>query len=148
MLQIGTRNSDEGKNEKLLFVDFYVKCPSCSSICTAGDEAPRTVTSAQLHTLNHGSIKVDVAKISCTECGMEIPYDGLCDSLLRLNKGHLFTRELIDSWVWELCGTGGKFRDSFVSWDSRCVIPSTKMHLIGVPPEVNRQRGNEALLSF
>ena len=131
LLQLSMRNVETEKDEKLLLVDFYVKYWSCSTICTEVNAASHSVTSAQLHTLHHGSIKVDVAEIICLACGKQIPYDGLCNSLFRLNKGYIFTRELIDSWVWELCRTGGTFRDSFFSWDSRCVTPSTKIHVIG-----------------
>ena len=133
---------------KLLLVDFYVKCPSCGFIVTDGNEAERTVRIALLHTLHHGSIEVEVADIICKNCRSEIPYDGFCDALFCLNKRHIFTRELIDGWLWEVCGTGGTFRDSFFSWDSRCVSPSSQFTLIRGPPRVNRQRGNEAFSKF
>ena len=32
LLQLSSRNVETGKSEKLLPVDFYIKCPSCSSI--------------------------------------------------------------------------------------------------------------------
>ena len=46
---------------------------------------------------------------------MYIPYDGVSDDLFRISRKHVFAQELLDSWLRDICGTGGTFRDVFSS---------------------------------
>ena len=77
-----------------------------------------------------------------------IPYDGRVDALFSSRKEHIFTRELLDPWLWDVSGTGGKFRDAFYSWLSKSSISSASCHRLGNERDFARKRGNEAFSTF
>ncbi len=45
-----------------------------------------------------------------------MPYDGIFDGLVRASRYHSFTRELPDAWMFDVCGSGTTFRESFSAW--------------------------------
>lgn len=49
---------------------------------------------------------------------MYITYDGISDGLFCISDKNVFTREVLDSWVLDVCGTRGTFRDTFSSWSA------------------------------
>ena len=65
-----------------------------------------------------------------------------------LSRKHVFTLELLDSWLWDICGTGGAFRDVFSSWESKTYCTSGSFHRLGTESNVTQQRGNEAFPAF
>jgi len=60
----------------------------------------------------------------------------------------VLTRELLDSWIWDICGRGGTFRDSYLSWASRSSSPTASLHSLGAATVINRQRANESFCKF
>lgn len=48
---------------------------------------------------NHGNFEIGVIDHVCLYCGQYIPYDGLSDALFCISRYHVFTRELLDSWL-------------------------------------------------
>ncbi len=82
------------------------------------------------------------------DCRQWITYDGYSDSLFCLNKTHLFKRELLDPWLWDLCGTGSTFRDVFSSWMTKGLASSGAFHRLGREIGVPHTRANEAFSLF
>ena len=56
----------------------------------------------------------------------------------------MFIRELLDAWVYDVCGAGTPFRNAFSSWMPTCTSESAAFNLVGYVPTVNRQHANEA----
>lgn len=50
----------------------------------------------------------------------------------------------MDALVWDICGTGGTFWDTFPSWASKLWFTSAFYHPVGKEPRWNRQRANDA----
>lgn len=69
----------------------------------------RRNTALALHTLHHGSVKIDFDDLRCNVCCRFTAYDGLHDRLFSVNKQHLFTRELLDVLMWDVCRFSGTF---------------------------------------
>jgi len=138
----------EGGPYRLTCIDAQVLCPHCSVILRGTEVVERYRRVTTLHTLHHGSVDIEVIDLRCTSCLRIIPYDGMSDSLFCSNNKHAFTRELLDAWLWDVCGTGGSFRDAFSSWAAKSVSTSTALHIIGKPPDLNRQRANDAFTQF
>jgi len=123
-------------------------CSNCGLDAKTVEHPAVQLRSVSVNTLHHGAIDVRVTDFICTTCGMYIPYDGFDNSFFCLTKKHVFTRELLDAWLWDLCGSGGTFRDVFSSWSSQGLASSASFHRLGNEVEINRQRGNEAFSAF
>ena len=53
---------------------------------------------------------------NCRTFEKVIAYDGQDDALFCMVKYHAFTRELLDSWVHDICCTGITFREAHSAW--------------------------------
>lgn len=135
-------------NEIFLAIDEEAICPSCGLDAKQSEEDNCRIRSASVYTLHHGAIDIKVTDFICLNCRRCIPFDGYSDAFFCLTKKHIFTRELLDAWLWDLCGSGGTFRDVFSSWSSQGLAESASIHRIGREMDINRQRGNEAFSAF
>ena len=54
-------------------------------------------------------------EFSC-EYGNIVLHDGMRDGIFCANRHHVFCRELLDAQMYDVCGVGMSFRDSFSSW--------------------------------
>lgn len=129
-------------------VDDEVYCSNSEIDLKEGGNGISHVEKCVLHTLHHGSIPYLVTEFTCSNCGLRVFYDGLCHGVFRLNKTHLFSRELLDMWLWDICGTGGTFRDAYSSWSSKSYAATASLHRIGTDNFASRQLSNEAFTSF
>jgi len=129
-------------------MDDMVICPRCKMDLTQLESRITIARKALLHTLHHGTIYIQVTDFSCGDCRQYIPYDGYSDALFCVDKNHILTRELLDAWLWGLCGTGGTFRDVFSSWQTQGLAPSSSFHRLGAEINLHRQKGNEAFSAF
>ena len=80
----------------ILAVDDEAYCPCRLSFTS--DSRTTEGRHVVLHTLHHRSIQLMLLDSICGDCQTILLYDG---------KKHIFTRELLDSWVWDICSTGG-----------------------------------------
>ena len=147
-----TRSGEDDVNEEgfVYFVgrDPIQTCKNCGECVTNDTECERITRRASLHTLHHGCIPIAVIDSRCPKCHRLIPYDGAFDALFCTRKDHVFTRELLDAWLWDVCGTGGTFRDAFYSWETKTSMASASLHRVTTKYSFARQRGNEAFSAF
>lgn len=106
-------------------------CRECKYDASLSNETKAVRKLVQVHTLHHGTITICAIDYACGYCGNLIPYDGLRHGLFRINKKNLCTQELLDMWVWDVCGSGGTFRDAYYSWASKSTAFSASHHPIG-----------------
>ena len=116
---ISANNLSDASTLKFVGEDNYAWSHSCESRTVGYSFTKSNPRSFVLHTLHHGTIRIAVRDIICDVCRCLLPFEGAIISLFGLNKKHSFARELLDSWFWDICGTGGTFRDAFYSWHSR-----------------------------
>ena len=93
---------------------------------------------AALHALHHGNITIWVTDFVRGYCNELFPYDRLVDGIVCVKKKDVFSRELLDTWLWDMCGTGGTFRDDYSSWSSKSTANSASFHRIGTSSNVSR----------
>ena len=84
-----------------------------------------------LHTLHHGTTTIVAIDFKCSKCGRFVSYDGAYDALFSVRKEHVFTHELLDAWLWDVCGTGCTFRDAFYSWSAKNNMWSASLKRVG-----------------
>lgn len=64
-----------------------------------------------LHTLHHGSVEIQVRYFKC-EYGNIMLYDQVSDGMYCATQRDVFGSDLLDGWVFDVCGAGMSFRDS------------------------------------
>ena len=69
----------------------------------------------KLHMLAHGTLNIIVHDFVCA-CGNVVAYEGQADGTFCASQPHSFCRELLDPWVFDVCGLGLTFREAFHSW--------------------------------
>ena len=137
-----------GNSDVVTAIDNEARCSICRKDVKVGGNFSQTIRSTVLHTLHHGSIPFRVIDIVCMDCGITIPYDGVSHGVFRVNQNHLFARELLDMWLWDICGTGGTFRHAYSSWSSKSYAATASLHRIGTDNFASRQLSNEAFTCF
>ncbi len=65
-----------------------------------------------------------------------------------VTKKHIFSRELLDTWLWDICDTGGTFRDVYTAWSPKACASSSSVHRIGSSEIVSSQLSNESFTLF
>ena len=108
---------------------------------TSSKEYFRNTREMLLHTLHHGSISIHVQDFRC-ECRNLILYDGMSQGLFCASRRHAFTRDLLDTWMFDVCGVGMSFRDSFSSWKRKSCSHSASSIWAQQKPIVKRRMGN------
>ncbi len=129
-------------------IDSDIVCPDYTTEFSTSELTQYHTRKVMPHTLHHGCSELSVADFTCTHCKRTIPYDGLSDGIFCLNKKHVFTRELLDMWLWDLCVTGSTFRDIYSSWETKTRAVSACFHCDGSSEILNMQKCNEAFTSF
>ena len=71
-----------------------------------------------------------------------IPYDGMSDGLFSTTSQHIFTRDLLDAWMFDVCGVGMSLKDAFASWKRESSSYSDSSIWLQNPPLLKRRMGN------
>ena len=100
-----------------------------------------------LHTLLHGRILIEVEDKICV-CGSMVWYDCLTDGVACASRYNAFTRELLDSWMFDVCGAGLMFRESFASWKRKTHAVSIRDSIIDDPTVLQRRMANGAFSMY
>ena len=86
-----------------------------------------------LQTLFHGRVRIQVEDKRC-KCGEIMPYDGIFDGIVCASRYHYFTPELLDAWMFDVCGSGITFREFFSAWKRKSRAISIEDCIIDEPP--------------
>jgi len=100
---------------KFVGVDEVAICSTCSEDIVSEETTAKLIRNGALHTLHYGTINIAVTDFVCGLCGLRDVFDGLSDGIFCFSKKHVCARELVDMWLWDICGTGGTFRDVYTS---------------------------------
>ena len=68
-----------------------------------------SIRSVNLHTLHHVSVCIGVVDITYGNCQMILRYDGEWEDIFSASKSDVYTRELLDTWAYEVCVKGPPF---------------------------------------
>ena len=128
--------------------DIALECSCCRYEIPPTSRNKTVKRETLLHTFHHGTVPIHIYDLRCDVCRQLNSYNGLDEGIFALDKNHDFMGELIDSWMWEICGTGGTFRDTFSSWASKRWFTSALYHHVGTEPMCNRQRPNDVYTAF
>lgn len=96
-----------------------------------------------LHTLFHGHVKVQVEERKC-HCGALIPYDGIFDGIVCASRYHSFWQEVLDDWMFDVCGSDMTIRESFSSWKRKSQAVSIEEVIIQEPLLLQRRIQSDA----
>ena len=129
-------------------LDSKMSCPCCSISIETEKVLSKQKRNVELHTLHYGSITISVTDIRCRKFPRLLPCDGAEDAVFCVSKQDTFTRELLDAWVYDVCGMGGAFRNTFSSWMTKASMSSTEFHRLLKVPTLNLQQDNGDFTTF
>ena len=152
MKSILQRSSNTIIADGLLFIgeDRIFKCPKCKQWMKTSlptDGSIPTIRKANLHTLHHGCIRIGVVDNICL-CGNVVRYEGLSDGFFSVSKFNIFTRELLDAWVFDVCGLGLTFLEAFTSWKRKACSITARNQYIDLPLTLKCRMGNVVFTAF
>ena len=112
--------SSNGTPDSTGFVgsDRIFLCKKCNQHWRSDDNPYATTRRASLHTLHHGSLQIEVQDNQC-KCGSIVRYNGLTNGLFAATKSHVFTRELLNVSVFDVCSIELTFREAFMPWKKK-----------------------------
>ena len=136
-----------GKTSRKVYraTDHELECSKCGTVNEAqerkecGKFSTRPVV---LYTLHHDSIPIEVVDVSCSNCDEVIRFNGEWEGLFSSSRNDVYTRELLDSWTYEVCGKGSTFRDTFDLWFERSHSVTATAHRLGSARVVGRRQAN------
>ena len=80
--------------------------------------------------------------------GNIVPYDGQGDGTFCAPQHHSFCRELLDTWVSDVCGVGLTFRKAFYSWKRKFESSCSSINCVPGKLEARRRVSNDAFNMF
>ncbi len=134
--------------EEFVGRDKILKCSNCGYETGTAMDGLEALPDVLLHTLHHGSVKIQVMDVICHICSSIIVYDGFDDSVFCSNKFHAFTGDDLDLRVHDICCTGITFREARSSWIGRNSSQSSIYYRVGSIPSVTSQRANDAINAY
>ena len=128
--------------------DEFLECSGSRYDARASEKTKLSRREVSLHTFHYRKIPIIVTDSTCGYCRSLVAYDGLRDGLFCVNKKNAFSIELLDIWLWDICGSGGKFRDAYSSWAFKSTAFSASFHRIVSNAIVHRKICNDAFTLF
>lgn len=147
---IAKYSSFQQKGDLCVFSDLEIICNKCNTTVRIQEgvhDTFRQERTVWLHTLAHGSVEIVVCDFYCV-CGTIVRYDGLFDGLFSILHQNAFSREVLDSWVYDVCCLGLTFRESFASWKRKMRSTCSAVNWIQNEPTVLRRIANDAFSRF
>jgi len=136
--------------------DTHRKCWKCGkNLCyrsdsssTDGNVMETKERLVELHTFIDGTVRIQVADLICPSCQGLVPFEGVDSAMFVLNRYTVFSRELLDFWVYQVCGIGLTFREAYEAY--RKLVTSTSASLVrsGTPLTCHRKIANTCFTRF
>jgi len=127
-------------------IDMLPWCRHCRHQFDSGElTKERTL---QLTTLNIGTVTIAVIDKSCPLCRKVAYCDGRDNGIFCISEKTAVTRELLDTWLYDVCSVGNTFRDTFSSWKAKATSASARVVSGGCLPLLKRRQGSKAFTCF
>lgn len=96
--------------------DYRLRCEGYSFVMRQNEKHSNCRTISRrvlLHSLERGTIPISVIDMVCPRCSGLHTFDGKDESLFALSRSTVFSRELIDYWIYIVAMLGGNIREAF-----------------------------------
>jgi len=101
-----------------------------------------------VHSLHDGSFPWKVVDFICPQCGLKVYFDGRRDAMFVLTRNKIYTRELLDSWIAQVCCMGTTFREAYMSWRYYTTSTSARYSRNYQETNINRRTSLDAFNNF
>ena len=102
----------------------------------------------ELTTLNNVTACISVRDSRCPIFQTIAPYDGRDSGIFCISERNAVTRELLDTWMYDVCCIGNTFRDAFASWKSKATSLTAIENSNGLKTSLKRRQGSKAFALF
>ena len=145
-----SRNMSLDEDPLLSLIDKVVVCDQCNHIQILSADSEVVLEpkiELDLHTLNHGTIKFFVQDVQY-HYGAFLRFDELSHRIFCISKDHAIHRELLDAWIFDVCGMGLNFRESIFSRKGKASSLNYNLFWIQKVASLNRRIANDSLNEF
>ena len=135
-------------------IDVTRNCMSCSVPLVNSMNNGRTTPwkgirrTSNLHTFAQGTVGVTVVDLICEGRNQFHAFDERDNAVFSVSKEHTFISEVLDFWIWEVCGQGKTFRQAFSTLMAISIPPRIKFQLKGLQLTCNRRLCSSAFLGY
>ncbi len=140
-------NKNEENKYALTVTDSVSWCGKCYLEFRGGDYIS-AVHPVNLTTATFGTATIGVHDKYCPKCHSISPYDGRGDGIFCISKTNAVTRELLELWMYSVCGMGNTFRDAFSTCKSMATSVSGRILCPSHLPTLKRRQGSKAFSCF
>lgn len=127
-------------------------CGKCGFVMFGDTEKRNCVMNNRevwLHTLLHGSMWIKVFDMSCPKCNQQTYFDGRDCALFSSSMWTVYTREILDVLLFNLCMLGRTFREGYELMKMSSNTASAELARWGGFPLIcSRHKTNEAFGKF
>lgn len=141
-------------SEAFVAKDYRRPCYNCGFILTCDDEQGKgncetSQRTAMSHTLVYRTVFIWVVDCLCPRCQIWNFFDGSDARMFSFSKWTVFSRELLDYWLYGLAVLGATFRESF-EMSTRVALSSSARfsRWSSSPLRCTRLQGNKAISAF
>ena len=142
-----------GKKTEMKYVsnDLALRCQNCDTAASVQERInvnEFSTRSLNLHALHLGSVCIGVTDITHGKCQRVLRYDGDREFFFCVSKSDVYSRGLLDTWAYEVCGKGSSFRDALDSWYKRCQSVTSEILRKGNFNPVGRRQASRSFNYF
>lgn len=149
----------EGKTaEELWRGDWFVtwdhgeECRHCFNRLVYDPLDAKTCTGVgrivQFHAFKAGTVRILVKDIICRSCSTVNLFDGRSRGMFALSSSVVFSRELLDMWVYQVCGIGSPFREAYEIYQNYSSSYSAKFGRDKLPKKCHRRLGASCFSAY
>lgn len=135
-----------------LAFDANRTCATCQTVLNWDDSSPNsTALRRQVwpHTLTHGTLTIDVLGLVCPNCTTIARFDGFeCALFSSSTKTTVYTRELLDYWLYKIAMLGSTVRAAYESAKNLSRTTSVVHGRLGQNLTCNRRQSSSAFSAF
>ena len=140
----------EGKQHTLYDeLEPYIKCGEVVYFEPDGLVSCESVTRlVEFQGLRAGKVRVEVKDLICSVCGHVKIFDGRTEGVFFLNSTTVYSRELLDLCMYQVCGLGASFRESHEVLHNIWMSVSLQYGRAELPDKSRRRQSSTCFMEF
>lgn len=130
--------------------DVDEHCRKCDKVIhfDSDDKVDSIQRKVNYHGFRSGTMQIVVHDLICPFCNTLNIFDGRSWAMFSIRSDAVFSRELLDMWVYQVCGVGTPFREAYEIYYMFSLSISSLFERSQLPSKCHRRLGASAFAKF